>query len=191
MTTIVSFADDSMVELRGTYWKAQQEYCRVNGYRWVGFIEPLVHDRPASWNKILILLRMMKTDGVVWWLDADIFPVDYSVRLPDVQLDIHIAYDDHGYNAGIIGLKESDEIRRFLHEVWEQEDCIFAHTWEQLAIKRLLPISDLTVSVLPKRFNAHPIEIEQGVIRNPVFVHYYAVNNRERMRYFQGRANDL
>lgn len=186
MAAVVSYADESTMEFRDTFWKNQSEYCRVNGYRWVGFTDSFVIDgRHPSWNKIPIMLNMLSEEDVVWWMDADIFPIDYSVPLPEFRDDVCIAYDDHGYNAGIIGLKQSDKSRQFLFDVWQQEDCIFAHTWEQAAIKRILPESELTVRVLPKRFNAHPVEIESGTIPNPVFVHCYAMSKQERIQYYE------
>lgn len=165
-TAIISFADQSFAAFRGAAWPRQHAYAQRHGYAWRGYTVRRT-DRPASWNKIILIQESLREYRTVWWMDADAAPVDADKPLPDFEADITLARDDNGYNCGVIGCRASEAMMAFLDAVWGAEEWIDHPWWEQAAIQALLPNSGLAVCQLAKSFNAYPHEPDPVILHCP------------------------
>lgn len=171
---IISFADDRFAAFREVSWPRQHAYAMRHGYAWRGYTVRKTN-RPASWNKILLIDEAIREFTVVWWMDADAAPANPDVPLPDISADLAMAQDENGYNCGVIACRANEKVKAFLHAVWLQEDCVNHRWWEQAAMHRVLEERTVSVQKLPKRFNAYPGEPD------PVIVHCPAMSVAARL----------
>jgi hypothetical protein len=122
-------------------------YARHHRWDLVFSREEAAAPRPGAWNKIIILQRLLDEYPVVAWIDADAIVVDGTEDI-GAELD-----DDHDFyivahrdgkppaevlNSGVVMVRDTVWTRRFLAEVWNQEDLIEHIWWENAAIMRLL-----------------------------------------------------
>ncbi len=97
--------------------------------------------RPAPWSKIPILRALLERYETVVWLDSDLVIVDGREDLPAPEfmaLVEHVTKEGRVPNSGVWALRSGPDARRFLDEVWAQEDLTDHRWWENAAICRLL-----------------------------------------------------
>jgi hypothetical protein len=100
--------------------------------------------RPAPWSKIKIIAELLDRYDDVLWLDSDLVIVDGREDLPATDFMALVQHDTGSEtmpNSGVWLLHSSPETKRFLDEVWAQEDLIDHRWWENAAICRLLGYS--------------------------------------------------
>ena len=106
--------------------------------------EPLDTSRPAPWSKIPLLRGLLESYELVVWLDSDLIIVDgrRDLPVPDfMALVEHTTNEGRMPNSGVWVLRAGDDARRFLDELWSQEDLVHHKWWENAAICRLLGYS--------------------------------------------------
>lgn len=106
--------------------------------------EILEPSRPAPWSKIPLVRGLLDRYEVVLWLDSDLVIVDGRDDVPAPELMAlveHATKEGRMPNSGVWALRAGEEARRFLDEVWAQEDLVGHRWWENAAICRLLGYS--------------------------------------------------
>jgi mannan polymerase II complex MNN10 subunit len=164
-----------MSALRDLTFANKQEYCDRHGYTFVGETD-IFHekdekgnqkpDRPASWSKIPLILKLMPEFDFVFWTDADSVITNMDFKLEDVIADAErgdynfiVSNDQNGKNCGQMIFKKTLATWNFLRDAWAKEDHIHSGVWEQGAIGELLRENPERVRelVVPQRlFNSYP-----------------------------------
>lgn len=98
------------------------EYCRRHGLQFVQSTGLLDAALTPSWNKILMVKRVLDTADWVLWLDADAFIVDMDHDLRSglgcrTGKDCLVSVDDNGLCAGVFALRNSAWSRQLLDTV--------------------------------------------------------------------------
>jgi hypothetical protein len=116
-------------------------FARRHGYDLHLHTQPVDGSRPAPWSKVPILADLLDRYEQVLWLDSDLVIVDPREDVPAPEfmaLVEHRTNEGRMPNSGVWALRAGDEARRFLDEIWAQEDLIEHRWWENAAIVRLL-----------------------------------------------------
>ena len=143
---IATMATGPAAKLFAEAWPELSAYADRHGYDVVigGAFEAA--GRPPAWGKVQILLRLLDTFDLVVWLDADTLIINRGVDIATVLpgdawqgFSVVPCNGDEGDSPcmGVWALRRSDDARRFLQAVWEQEDLIRHPWWEQAAVMRL------------------------------------------------------
>ena len=114
-------------------------YAARHGYDLELHTEPLQSERPAQWNKILLLRRLVERYYLVLWIDADAVIVDPSADIADELEDGRFLYlVEHRYggirvpNTGVVLLRSGPRAEELLDDLWNDTD--FAeHRWHEQA----------------------------------------------------------
>lgn len=124
------------------------DYADRHGYDLITDI-PDFSGRPPSWGKVAQLRRALGSYDFALWIDADAIIVDGSVDIEAVMppssyqafVVMPIGHSGEGGLSpclGVWALRACDQAKRFLAEVWDQDDLIDHVWWEQAALMRLL-----------------------------------------------------
>lgn len=119
----------------------KERFCALCGLRCLITSEQL-SDRPASWDRIPLLLRAFRMDcEIVLWADADaIFLrplwVEGMARLAPLSFDSSTA--SYGLNAGVILARRTPMVDAFLRATWQKVALTHALFWEQAALRYTL-----------------------------------------------------
>jgi len=122
-------------------------YARRHRWDLVFSRENLAGQRPGAWNKIALAQGLLEEYAVVGWIDADAIIVDLAEDLGtelDDQHDFYLVAQRDGIpptevlNSGVFMVKDTRRGKRFLAEIWAQEDLVHHRWWENAAIMRLL-----------------------------------------------------
>jgi hypothetical protein len=116
-------------------------FARRHGYDLHLHTEATEPSRPAPWSKIPILRELLERYETVVWLDSDLVIVDPRDDLPRpgfMALVEHTTKEGRMPNSGVWVLRSGEATRRFLDEVWAQDDLVDHQWWENAAICRLL-----------------------------------------------------
>jgi hypothetical protein len=139
--------------------------------------------RPPAWAKIPLMRELLESYDTVLWLDSDLVIVDPREDLPAppfMALVEHVTKEGRMPNSGVWALRGGDDARRFLDEIWAQEDLVQHRWWENAAICRLLgyrldPVTPATstawlerTTLLDPRWNSIP----DAPARRPRIRHY-------------------
>ena len=178
---VCSLADEGMAALRDLSFANKQEYCDRHGYTFVGETD-IFHekdekgnqkpDRPASWSKIPLILKLMPEFDWVWFSDADSVITNMDFKLEDVIADAErgdynfvVADDRNGRNCGQMMFKKTLATWNFLRDAWSKEQYINSGVWEQSAIHDLLqenPERIREMKVPQRLFNSYPENWQKG-----------------------------
>ena len=196
-------------------------YCTVHSLDYEKFI---IEDfeRPPAWYKIKVILEeLTKNDHeYILWVDADAFFVDFNFDLKyqinngliDIRKSIHLTshyISDIAtqfplvraaklrINSGVILVKNCDESRNILRNVWEQKQFINHAWWEQAALMHIIghncelngndmstnkpdDFYEKIIGRLPAYMNCMPSPDENyhTEVLNPVIVHFAGIPNR-------------
>ena len=69
------------------------------------------------WNRIRVMQQEIGTCDTLWWIDADAFFLRTDIDLPAVTKDIALSTDWNGICCGVMALKNSAWVQRFL-DAW-------------------------------------------------------------------------
>ena len=98
-------------------------------------------ERPASWNKILIIQELFKKNyDFVFWVDADAIFIRFNRDIADEVVeskDLYLTkyYPPNGEipNMGIFLIRKSDWSTQLLNNLWKMEKYINHYWWENSA----------------------------------------------------------
>ena len=147
-----------------------------------GNLQPCV----AAWLKIDLVLKELKNNNIVIWVDTDIHIVDYNKSIFDVINSIPypliFSKDDNGLCSGFFSARSVPEVKYFLELV---KDCGELNIkdnpgksyWEQSTIKFLLkkfPHFEKYIGYIPENIISHP---RLGVKNETIAFHCWASGN--------------
>lgn len=144
-------------------------YCRHHGYNFALFTETMDATRPIPWTKIKIIQYLFKNPKVKWvfWSDADSLFMNSHIKLKrflDKRYDLILASDDNGINSGQFFIRNCEWSKKFLADVYNQEQFINHGWWEQKAIMHLYetkPKIHKHIKILPQRcINSYAPEVK-------------------------------
>jgi hypothetical protein len=142
---IVSMGSGAQARLLPLMTATVVPYASRHGYDMHLLAEPLDHERPPSWTRILAFQRLQREYDLLLWLDADLMVVDGRVDIATelesdrfLYLVEHHTPEGHLPNAGVMMVRTGDDCAAFLEQVWAQDDLIDHPWWESAAISRLL-----------------------------------------------------
>jgi len=151
---------------------SHRRFAETNGFSYFLLEErPLFFERPPSWAKIPIILKLL-LDGYVniLYIDADALItnmnsdiVEQFARLDRSKKPILLTEDDAGANLGILFVKNIPSARRILDLIWLYDADIENGTWEQKSLITLMEwFSEVrrNIEIEPnqKLFNSFPME---------------------------------
>ncbi|MCW3053740.1 MAG: hypothetical protein JWN14_2910, partial [Chthonomonadales bacterium] len=121
-----------------------EAYARRHHIDFVCRMEAQQQERPATWDKILLVLQALRSGKweYVIWLDADTLIVDSAADLrkalpPDIWLGMVKHGNPPWFNAGAIYIRNTPKSLAFFEEVWNTFPA--EHFWEDnMAIIRVL-----------------------------------------------------
>ncbi|MBA3721547.1 MAG: glycosyltransferase [Parachlamydiaceae bacterium] len=144
----------------------KKQYCELHGYDFICEKELLDPSRPIPWSKIPLLLRVMENSSYKWifWTDADSLVMNLGFPLEDLideKYKLIITKDFTDINAGQFLLRNCEESRNFLKEVYSHTECINHPWWSQQAM--ILEINKQNSTsfskIIPQRLiNSYPTE---------------------------------
>lgn len=146
----------------------KRKYCDRHGYDFVCGMECLDPDRPVSWSKVLLILKVMEESNSEWifWTDADSLVMNYQITLDslvDADYDFVITRDLNDINAGQFFLRNCQWSKDFLLGVYARTECIYDGLWENRAIIYELIDKPILLArtkiVSQKEFNSYPPQI--------------------------------
>lgn len=104
-----------------------------------------VTDRPAAWQKILVLQEALRRYDWALWVDADALIIRHDVdpiTLTDTDHDIYLVEHEAGRsrlpNTGVWLLRSSPMAQEALAATWRQEQFIEHYFWENAAFMHVL-----------------------------------------------------
>ena len=122
-----------------------RRYARKHGYELDLHTEVVATDRPPAWSKVALIQRLLESNEIVLWLDADIVVVrsdhDIADELPDDRFMAMVEHTVGGKanpNTGVMVIRSGEEAKRFFAAVWESTQYLDHRWWEQAAVMHLL-----------------------------------------------------
>lgn len=120
-------------------------YCMKRGYDLI--CDESVYDssRPAAWSKINLLLKTLNDYHFVLWIDADTYIMNKERKVEDYIVnndmlsnrEMMISKDEFMLNTGVWLIRNTDFSRKFLSEIYKQNEFIEHGNWEQTACIQL------------------------------------------------------
>lgn len=205
LATIASGAHQELLRVTGPTYRY---YARVHGYDVDVRTTISTPDRPPSWNRIPVICELLSRYEIVLWVDCDAAIVDPSEDIADQLGDklvamaaLSTAEGPHNPNCGVMALRSSPEVQRFLEAVWRCTKHLQHRWWENAAWLELLgyELEPLVRLVAPTRmyhqtaflssaWNRVPAELaEDG--EPPRILHYPGHSQEARLRHL-GAALD-
>jgi len=207
---VVTSYDDKYAPIGDICAKTLSKYCEMHGYA-AKVIRNFVSGRHPMWDKIAIIHNLL-SEGIpyVFWVDADSMFVRYDRRISDEIDDTHDLYLTSGWaafhtspgdvmfresaNSGIMLVKNTEWSKKFMKDIWNQNDFINSSIADNAAMLHLLgydsfmglaeknaPDLDLIekINFLDFNWNSHPI----GCMGNdPIILHYAGMNFSDRVK---------
>ena len=152
--------------------QSKRAYAAKHGYTFIEGDETYWdRNRPIAWSKVPFILAQMKVaapDTLFWLSDADVLITNPELRIEDHVLpflpnekQILMSFDSCGHlNSGNMFFRNTEWVRNFWTEVWNQTDMMYHIWWENAGIIKLLDSrADIAAAVQitgeHKRFNAY------------------------------------
>jgi hypothetical protein len=205
LATIASGAHQELLRVTGPTYRY---YARVHGYDVDARTTLSTPDRPPSWSRIPLICELLSRYEIVLWVDCDAAIVDPSEDIADQLGDKLVAMaalstseGPHNPNCGVMALRSSPEVQRFLESVWRCTKHLEHRWWENAAWLELLgyeldPLVRLVAptpmyhrtAFLSSAWNRVPAELaEDG--EPPRILHYPGHSQDARLRHL-GAALD-
>jgi hypothetical protein len=163
--------------------------------------ERLAPERPAAWDKIVLIRNLLEIYKTVMWIDCDAIicnPID-DIRTSleegyPIHISTHNGIPPNFPNTGVMVLHHDDISFELLEEIWKQEDMINHPWWEQGALIKLLGYEHeyhqniryhgptkytSAVATLDLRWNCRPPDKE--LADNPAIIHFCGLPVRRRI----------
>lgn len=102
--------------------KLMDRYAEANGYSRVCITERISDTKWMGWDKIKLCMNLLPTCDVLFCLDSDLLVLNHNVTVEqylDNEHDMYIPRDLANINVGVIILKNTEIMRRFLEFVWD------------------------------------------------------------------------
>lgn len=152
--------------------QSKRAYAAKHGYTFIEGDETYWdRNRPIAWSKVPFILAQMKAappDTIFWLSDADVLITNPDLRVEDHVLpllpnekQVLMSFDSCGHiNSGNMFFRNTEWVRNFWIEVWNQTDMIYHIWWENAGIIRLLEsradiVAAVQIAGEHKRFNAY------------------------------------
>lgn len=139
--------------------ESKYEYCKKHNYPFVDECNSLDSSRPIAWSKIKLIEREMEDYDIIMWIDADTIIMNPAHRLEEFLILMKkdtwflIGEDISKVpNAGVFFIRNCQESKDFLKDVYQQEYCINHPWWEQKAIIDLVPKYRNNMVIVPHEF---------------------------------------
>lgn len=120
-------------------------YADLHGYDLIVHDRSLQTERPAAWDKIVLIRSLLEQYDTVVWVDADAAIVRHDVDIRSVAdperffwMTMHHIAGQEQPNTGVLVVRRGSDADTFLKQVWAQTSLINHPWWEQAAILRLL-----------------------------------------------------
>ncbi len=135
-------------------------YCQKWNYHFVDEDQHLDKDRPVAWSKIKLVEREMNefTDFVIW-LDADTWIMNQRHTIEEFLLCmpkdkwLMLGEDvSKNINSGVFFIKNCDESKLFLKDVYQQTQFMNHCWWEQQAIIHIFSKYKDFVQKIPREY---------------------------------------
>lgn len=158
--------------------------------------EGLVPERPAAWDRIVLLYNLLRFYEIVIWLDADTVIVDPRIDIRceldscfPVQMVTHFSRVPIFPNTGVWVAKRDHQTEELLEAVWNQTGRINHQWWEQQAVLDLLGFVNnyhsilayngptkysSMIGLLDIKWNSRPMD--QEIAESPVIMHYCGIH---------------
>lgn len=144
---VLTLADSNFSDVADISMPNKIMYSSIHRYHFIQEFELLDKTRSASWNKILFLQEHLPNYDWIWWTDADSLVMNMEIRLENIideddddicAPDMIITEDYNGLNAGQFLIRNCDWSIEFLKRVYNEDQFINHHWWEQAAIQTVL-----------------------------------------------------
>jgi len=183
-------------------------------------------DRPPAWIKIQLLIQEInsKKYDFILWIDADacfirvdknimdelkpnkdFYLVNHRCTIGQINEFPGLSVQCERPNTGVMLVKTTEWSKRFLENIWRQEEFINHGWWEQAALHKLIgyhyeisnreiknnPVSEVLSHIhwLNSRWNCVPtaenLTIDEPITKNafdPVIVHYAGMKHEMRLK---------
>ena len=161
--------------------KTKEKYCSINGLKYI-FSDNFYPDpnRHPYWNKIKYICDNLPHFDWVLWMDDDAGFISNESIIPIFDTDKEFLYatDMNGFNAGIMGVKNTLKMRGSFAYIWaKMYETFKTHQFpEQDAIRKLI-IDDLKVGkfIDGKKYNAYDRSLTKCEInqadKNTIILH--------------------
>lgn len=124
----------------------KRQYCLHNNYDYICYTNILDESRPASWSKVIALLKHLPSYTWILWADADLVIMDFLTKLESIidnKYDLILPCADFNrrsvtLNAGCFLIKNTMWSRRFLEAAYNKTHLIHHCLWEQQAFTELI-----------------------------------------------------
>jgi|688.fasta_scaffold581073_1 hypothetical protein len=203
---LVTLGSGIQSELLDITRASRQSYANRHNYELIEETHVLAPSRPPAWGKISLLREVAASDiyDSIVWLDADAIIVDETDDIDCnggglIEYAIH-RYEGHEFpNAGVMVLRRSHQMSRFLDLIWSETSFIDHRWWDNAAMLELLgyttdgvvrkvsqSIHDSYCSELPLRWNS----INQTLDETPAIAHFAGIPHGLRVAVMQILADE-
>lgn len=156
-------------------------YCQKHGYDFFDEETDVDYNRPLAWSKINIIKKHLLDYDYIIWIDGDTFIMNDNIKLEEIisdytnNKDITVARDISVIenrvliNTGVMLIKNTEWVMKFLNLIYDQVQFINHSFWEQAAFLNLL---ENNISDSQNHINVLPFHL-QNKINTYWFTYYY------------------
>lgn len=177
-----TYFDKNFEEMGKLCLKSMQVYAKKFDMD-IKLFNNLKTSRPAPWNKIIIVQKLLKDYDFVFWIDSDAVFVNFKEDIrkeiengKDFYLVKHHLKGRDVPNTGSFLLRNSDWSKKFLSSVWNKKEYIYHHYWENAAVMDYIGYEDVIV------YNKYKLMIEGILYKLKIkkfttkFLNYLGIN---------------
>lgn len=120
---------------------ALERYAERHGASFVVLDHRLAPERPAAWDKVLLLRDLICDHDFVIWIDADALVLDGAPSLADqlaparfFGLVEHTIRGARVPNTGVLAIRSGYRARMFLDSVWKRTEFVHHRWWDNAAV---------------------------------------------------------
>ncbi|MBI3307620.1 MAG: hypothetical protein HYZ84_07440 [Candidatus Omnitrophica bacterium] len=147
---LATYYDQSYRTLGDMCWQSIKKYAARYGYSHQRF-HTIESDRPKAWNKIPVILDLFdQGHDFVFWLDADALFVRFDRDIAqeieegkDWYLVNHYRLGGEVPNTGVMLLRNSQESRALLQQMWDSKHHLTSWWWENAAFIEITGLAGL------------------------------------------------
>ena len=139
--SIVSLLYNLNAQYRKCIYDERTLYAKIHGIGYCQCTERVDKRREPAWDKVLLVMQMLKTRELVIWMDAD-------MRIKNMLISPHAIFDmypqksviftpdtgNKGINCGVIFVRNTTYVHAYLRRIYQYEQFIHHPWWEQAAI---------------------------------------------------------
>ncbi len=148
---LTTYFDKDFEEMGNLCLKSMKKYAKKFNLN-IKLMNQIKSNRPAPWNKILIVKELLKSYEYVFWLDADAIFVRFDKDIRDEiedGKDFYLAKvkirGEEIPNSGVFLIKNTEWSKKFLQDVWNKKEYIYHNYWENAGVIDVLGYKDVIV----------------------------------------------